>query len=271
MLKFRPPLWTVCALAALSLAACEEEQSASPLGVPVLIKKVAADEAGDAAVSSGTLVLRGGCLALEHADRSTTLLLWPAEARLERQADGALKVLGTEGTGQETVRVGEEIIVGGSELGGGAADTARVGPGRNIAATAAYPAECSGPVWNVYSFAPGSLTGPGGPAAIAGEWKTAEIGHSPGVPGERMVDVTITQDRIKAQSQCVHYQWTYTLSGEKFTATPEATGEASCERKRTAWEDAFEQAVERARTLTTEPDGGIVLEGPGGEVLLRRK
>jgi heat shock protein HslJ len=270
MLNFTSRFAVVGALA-LSLAACKAEPESSPLGVPVLIKKVAAEAEGNAAVASGKLVLRGGCLALEHADRSTTLLLWPAEARIERLPDGALKVLGTEGTGQETVRVGEEIIVGGSELGGGAADTARVGPGRNIAATAAYPAECAGPVWNVYSFAPGSLTGPGGPAALVGEWKTAEIGHSPGVPGERMVDVTFTQDRIRAQSQCVRYSWIYTLSGETFTATPAGDVGPVCERKRTAWEDAFEQALERARTLTTQPDGAILLEGPGGEVLLRRK
>jgi heat shock protein HslJ len=256
---------------ALSLAACDAETETSPLGVPVLIQKVKAEAEGNAAASSGTLVLRNGCLALEHADRSTTLLLWPAEAKLERRTDGVLKVLGTEGTAQQTVRVGEEIVVSGSELGGGSADTSRVGPGRAIAATAAYPESCTGPVWNVYGFAPGSLSSLGGAQSRTGEWKTAEIGRSPGVPGERMVDVTFTEDRIRAQSDCVRYSWTYTLSGETFTATPAGDVGAVCERKRTPWEDAFEQAVERARTLTIEPDGAMLLEGPGGEVLLRRK
>lgn len=272
----RPLLhWITGALAALALGACtnQAEPSAEPGGT-ILIKKLTPDEAGNAAAGTGTLILRDGCLAMEHGDRSRTLLLWPAEARLERSADGAMRVLGTEGTAQHTVRVGEEIIVGGSELGGGETDSARVGPGREIAATAAYPAGCTGRVWNIYSFEPApTIVGPAmaDVATMKGDWAVAKIFRAAPLPGTTVIKVAITDDRIRAQSQCVPFWWTYKATPQSFAAEREPYPDAVCERTQSPWEKAFGEAVDRASSAVLEQDGSLLITGPGGEVLLRRQ
>lgn len=266
MKTISPIRLATAALLALSLGACDVDRGPRSLGVPTLVKKTASDEAGNAAAASGLLILRDGCLAIEHSDRSRTLLLWPAEARVVRQDDGSLHVLGTEGKAQRTVRVGEEIRVGGSELGAGSADSALVGPNGPMLATAAYPPGCTGPVWNVYSFEPASGGEEAG-QALQGKWVVAELIGARPAPGTQVIDVTVTGDRIRGQSQCVVFSWSYTLT-PSFRATREQ-GEAVCERTRTPWEKAFEEAVSRATSLAAE-DGAVLISGPGGQALLRR-
>ena len=142
-----------CLPAAEAQPVRKEAEAAAPAREPVLVRKLHPDAAGNAAAGSGVLTLRDGCLFMAHRDGSRTLLLWPAETRLERAPDGELRVL--PGGPGHTVRVGEEIFVGGSELGGGEGDSAQVGPGRAIAADAAYPQGCSGRFWNIYTVEPG--------------------------------------------------------------------------------------------------------------------
>lgn len=266
--------WAAGALLALALGACAEQAPAPAPDGPVLVKKLAADEAGDAAASSGLLILRNGCLALEHGDRSRTLLLWPAEARLERTPDGALRVRGAPDKAQRTVRVGEEIVVGGAELGTGEADSGLVGPGRRIAASAAYPAACAGRVWNVHSFepAPTVAAAPGADdAALEGGWIVSQIHGSAPPPGTTVIQVDIGEGRIRARSQCVPFWWTYALTPEGIATAPAPYPDPVCDRALSHWEDAFEEAIGRASTVEPQPDGSMLIRGPGGQVLLRRR
>ena len=267
--------WAAIALLALAPGACDEQREPPSFGAPMLVKKLAPDEAANAAAGTGVLILRDGCLALEHADRSRTLLLWPAEARLERSPDGALRVLGTPGKAQRTVRVGEQIVVGGSELGAGAADSGLVGPGRRIPATAAYPAVCAGRVWNVYSFEPATpavaASGMVDNAALEGEWVVAEIHGSPPLGGTRVIRVTIGDGRFRAQSQCVPFWWTFVLTPGRIQTADEPYPDPVCERTLSHWEAAFKEAMGRASTIDRQPDGAMLIRGPGGQVLLRRK
>lgn len=265
-----PTRWAAYALMALSLGACQGEPEPPRLGVPTLIKRIAAEEAGDAAAATGLLILRGGCLALEHSDRSHTLLLWPAEAQVVREADGSLHVSGAEAKAQRKVKVGDEIRVGGSEVGAGEADSSLVGPDRPIAATAAYPAGCTGRVWNVHTFEPASgAAAADANQALQGKWVVAELIGARPLPGTQVIDVTVSGDRIHGQSQCVPFDWSFTLKGEAFATTPQAGG-PTCERTRTPWEKAFDEALSRATRIVREGDGAVLISGPGGQALLRR-
>jgi hypothetical protein len=106
---------------------------------------------------------------------------------------------------------------------------------------------------------------------LAGAWTVAEIGASGPEPGTTVIEVTITIDRIRAQSQCKHFWWTYTLAGEAIETTREPYPDAICERTDSYWERFFVEAVERANSAVRQPDGAVLLTGPGGQVLLRRK
>lgn len=256
---------TTILLLALALGACNASKPEPSPGAPELVRKLAPEAAGDSAMSAGVLTFTNGCLAMEHADGSRTLLLWPAEARLARAPDGALRVLGTPGKAQQTVKVGEEIQVGGSELGGG---SAQVGPGLRIPATTGFPAGCEGRVWNVYSFGPAPSKAA---SALPGEWTVAEVHGSPPEAGTPVVHVSITADRIRTQSQCMPHWWTYAVSGETIKATPEPVTSPACERTEPFWETAFAEAIGRATSVVAQPDGAILLSGPGGQVLLRPK
>ena len=161
-MKLVTPLRSALALVLAALAACSETPRATASAPPmepraapevVLVRKLAPDGAGHAAAGGGVLTLDNGCLFMAHRDGSRTLLLWPAGTRLERSRDGELRVL--PGGPGHAVRVGEEISVGGSELWGEGDDSQRVGPGRPMAADAAFPPGCTGRVWNIYSVEPG--------------------------------------------------------------------------------------------------------------------
>lgn len=106
---------------------------------------------------------------------------------------------------------------------------------------------------------------------LSGSWTVAEIIGAPPDPGTPVVEVTITADQIRAQSQCKHYWWTYTLAGETFDATKAPYPDAVCERTDTPWEEYFVSAIERANQIVHEPDGDVLFTGPGGQALLRRK
>lgn len=143
--------------ATLTVAACGEAATSTTVreSSVVLVRKLAPDGAGNAAAGGGVLTLRDGCLFMAHRDGSRTLLLWPSDVRLERGGDGELRVIAGPDNPSHTVRVGEEIGVGGSTLQQGERDSALVGPGRAIPATAAFPPGCTGRVWNVYGLEPG--------------------------------------------------------------------------------------------------------------------
>lgn len=138
-----------------------------------------------------------------------------------------------------------------------------------LAACEEQPRETSwGPI-------PPPQTGEAPPAVVdttfmQGEWTLATLGAWPPQAGTPDITITITADRIEAQSQCKHFWWTYRLTEEGFAATAVPYPEALCERKLSLWEMAFEEAVTRANTAELEMDGGLFIRGAGGEMKLRR-
>lgn len=252
-------------LLVLALAACGERKPPS-LGAPLLVKKAGAESEGGAALALGKLVLRDGCLALEGAGGERTLLLWPARARIERSADGSVKVFGAEA--RQTVRVGQEIVVSGGEL---AAGKGAVGPDGPVKASAAFPAECAGSVWNVSSFEPApDLFGGVTAADLQGRWMVDKLNGAGRGPTDHIVRVTIEENRLHAQSQCVPYRWTFTVSSGEFRAAKAPNPDPVCERTRSFYELAFEEAIDRAASLERQGEA-IMIRGPGGQVLLQKE
>ena len=142
-------------LAACGAAEDEPGQWASeppPFPEVVMIRRLQPDRPGDPDRLRGRLVVRDGCLRALADGGESWLLLWPAEARLSVAAAHDVSVDGEPGKGQQMIRVGEAVELGGRDLGQEA--TARIGPARAIAASAAVPAACPGPVWAVNSFGP---------------------------------------------------------------------------------------------------------------------
>lgn len=146
--------------ALLLLAACggdDESQTWAveppPYPEVVMIRRLQPEDGGAAALLRGTLVVRDGCLRVQGQGEESWLVLWPAEARLSVAAAHDVSVDGDPGKGQQMVRVGEPVEIGGGELTGDDA-LARIGPGRPIATSAAVPAACPGPVWIASAFGP---------------------------------------------------------------------------------------------------------------------
>lgn len=119
--------------------------------------------------------------------------------------------------------------------------------------------------------APAPKPAPAAPSPLTGEWTVAQIWGSDPDPGTTVIQVTITNDRIRAQSQCKHYWWTYRTAGDAFDAEKETYPEPMCERTESYWEQYFAEAIERANIAYRRPNGAVLITGPGGQVLIRPK
>lgn len=106
---------------------------------------------------------------------------------------------------------------------------------------------------------------------LSGEWRVAQIWGADPDPGTTVIQVSITEDRIRAQSQCKHWWWTYTVAGGAFKAAREPYPDPICERTESYWERYFAEAIDRASSIVPYPDGSVLITGPGGQVLLRSK
>lgn len=104
---------------------------------------------------------------------------------------------------------------------------------------------------------------------LSGDWTVAQIWGADPDPGTTVIQVDITSDRIRAQSQCKHWWWTYTVAGGSFKATTEPYPDPMCERTTSYWERYFAEAIDRASDIVPYPDGAVLITGPGGQVLLR--
>jgi hypothetical protein len=94
----------------LSLTACGGREAAAPAGV-FFPRLTESQDAWPAALSSGTLVEKDGCVLLMPGD---SLLIWPHEARVERTGSGALRIT----IGQTLVgQTGDLVQLGGGLLG----------------------------------------------------------------------------------------------------------------------------------------------------------
>lgn len=97
------------------LASCQtsgEERIASDMSNagPVFLRRI--ENPGEiylTASASGILSLKGGCFVL-----GATTIVWPANARLSRDAQGRISILNT--IGGKSIRVGERVAMGGGEV-----------------------------------------------------------------------------------------------------------------------------------------------------------
>ena len=105
---------------------------------------------------------------------------------------------------------------------------------------------------------------------MQGDWTLSSMGAWPPQAGTPAITLSITGDRIEAQSQCKRYAWTYALTEQSFAATKASTGEPQCERTDSMWEQSFEETITRANSVTMQADGGLLIRGAGGEVELKR-
>lgn len=109
-------------------------------------------------------------------------------------------------------------------------------------------------------------------SAFEGDWVLASLSQWPPDPGTPEIGVKITHDHIVGQSRCKRFAWTYTVAAEdRYAATADPSAAAGCAGKPSMWEEAFGEAVGRGAAATLKPDGGLLIRGPGGEALLRRR
>ena len=105
---------------------------------------------------------------------------------------------------------------------------------------------------------------------MQGDWTLAAMGAWPPQSGTPAITLTVTADRIEAQSQCKRFAWTYALTEQRFAATKTSTGEPDCKRTASMWEQSFEETISRANSVQMQADGGLLIKGAGGELELKR-
>jgi len=106
--------------------------------------------------------------------------------------------------------------------------------------------------------------------AFEGNWVLASLSQWPPDPGTPEIRVNITHDHIVGQSGCKKFGWTYTVTSERYEAAPDPAADTGCAGKPSMWEEAFGEAIGRGITATLQPDGKLLIRGPGGEALLKR-
>jgi len=109
-------------------------------------------------------------------------------------------------------------------------------------------------------------------SAFEGDWVLASLSQWPPDPGTPEIRVKVTHDHIVGQSRCKRFAWTYKVAADdRYAATTDPAADAGCAAKPSMWEQAFSEAVGRGAAATVKPDGGLLIRGPGGEALLRRR
>jgi hypothetical protein len=109
-------------------------------------------------------------------------------------------------------------------------------------------------------------------SAFEGDWVLASLSQWPPDPGTPEIRVKITHDHIVGQSRCKRFAWTYKLAADdRYAATVDPAADAGCAGKPSMWEQAFDDAIGRGVTAAVKPEGGLLIRGPGGEALLRRR
>lgn len=103
---------------------------------------------------------------------------------------------------------------------------------------------------------------------LAGNWVVASIGGAAPPPDADIIHVAVDGSTIRARSQCVPFPWRYRLAEGRLALTPINPG-LVCARGLSAWEKAFQEAM-NAATGVAVADGRMVISGAAGAVVLRR-
>lgn len=110
------------------------------------------------------------------------------------------------------------------------------------------------------------------PAAIIGTYVVTDVNGTPpaiNIAGHEPT-ITIGPERIHFQSQCIYADWTYRRDGEAILTTPYyEPGSGMCARGWAPGETAIEAAIKAAARIR-EISGGLILEGGGHRLQMRR-
>ena len=138
-------------------------------------------------------------------------------------------------------------------------------PERNMAEppAAAYPAPTAAPA---SVNLPVDATPVPDTGSIEGEWRVA------GVAGQALsqpfgISASIDQRRIVMTSDCIIFEWRYTLDDGAIALVDDPT-KAVCERMHTEDERRVYQAMESATRVYRLPSNALVFDGPAGAVTL---
>ena len=118
------------------------------------------------------------------------------------------------------------------------------------------------------SAAPAASTGSVRSAGREGDWFVVAVNGSPMT--REPITVRIDKETIKGQSGCVEFEWLYTASQSGFRTANPPEPRAVCERGRSGWETAFEDALTDASSLDLIGEETLQIGGSGGAVTLRR-
>jgi hypothetical protein len=105
-------------------------------------------------------------------------------------------------------------------------------------------------------------------AGREGDWFVVAVNGSPMT--REPITVRIDKETIKGQSGCVEFEWLYTTSQSGFRTANPPEPRAVCERGRSGWETAFEDALADASSLELISEETLQIGGSGGAVTLRR-
>ena len=106
-------------------------------------------------------------------------------------------------------------------------------------------------------------------AALPGQYDVRFIdGKAVDLPHPMIV--TVADDTIRYDSQCIHRTWNYRLSGARLMLS-DPPPEVMCQRGNYPEEVAIEQAISAVRHVERGPDGSLSLQGDGHTVVLVRR
>ena len=100
---------------------------------------------------------------------------------------------------------------------------------------------------------------------VPGEYRLAgadgqdvNLGHT--------ITVSVTQDEIRAASQCVTPRWRYRQEAERLVT--QIIPEAICDRGRYPAEEALSAVFDDPQSVARTPENGIAIEGGGHVIIL---
>jgi heat shock protein HslJ len=105
---------------------------------------------------------------------------------------------------------------------------------------------------------------------VGSAWRVVAVNGRPPIAGSEPTAVFAATD-VKGSSGCNSYggQYTYDPSSGSISFRDLAMTAMACiEPGRNDFEGIFTQAINQATSASIDPDGRLVLRGPGGEIVL---
>jgi hypothetical protein len=109
-------------------------------------------------------------------------------------------------------------------------------------------------------------------SAILGNWtvtaldgRSFPIGSAPGP-----IEVSFGPEAIHAQSQCIPFDWRYSVEGRRLRIHRVPDQMPVCERGRTAEEELFPRIMDAATAISVTKAGRMSITGPAGVAILGR-